>query len=198
MTYTLQSAGRALWAAIQDPAPAARRLLDAQLGLQNLWMALIVVAIVNVLMLALLQAASPAPVIFADQAMVITPFTYAAIISVFLFLLVYTVYHLGRLMGGVGSVADSLAIIVLFQTISVSLEAVQVFLVLISPAIAQFFGMISLAILLRCILHFINEMHGFGSLGKALVVIVLALLGTALIAGMVLAFLGVGPSMVPA
>lgn len=196
MTLTLQTATRLLWDAVQYPAPAARRLLDAQLGLQNLWMALIVVAIGNVLMLALLQAVSPAPVLMQQQ--VISPFSYAAIMSVFLFLLVYTVFHLGRLMGGIGSVADSLAIIVLFQTISVSLEAVQVFLVLISPAIAQFFGMISLAILLRCILHFINEMHGFGSLGKALVVFVLALLGTTFILVMVLATLGVGPQQVPA
>lgn len=196
MTLTLQTATRLLWDAVQYPAPAARRLLDAQLGLQNLWMALIVVAIGNVLMLALLQAVSPAPVLMQQTA--ISPFSYAAIITIFLFLLVYTIYHLGRLLGGVGSVADSLGVIVLFQAISVALEAVQVVLIVVSPMIAQVFGMVSLAILLRCMLHFISEMHRFGSLGRALVVLVLALIGTALIAGMVLATLGVGPQQVPA
>ncbi len=193
MNITMQSATRALWGAITDPASAARLALDWRLGLGNLWTALALVAVLNVLMLALLQAVSPMPVVIQDG-MTLTPFSYAVIITVFLFLLVYTLYHIGRMMGGQGTVEDSLTIIVLFQGISVALEAVQVLLVVISPQVASIFGLVSLAILIRCMLNFVNVMHRFQSLGKAFGTVLFAVIGTALIAGIVLTVLGVAPT----
>ncbi|MBR2574530.1 MAG: YIP1 family protein [Loktanella sp.] len=192
MNITMQSATRALWGAIIDPATAARQALDWRLGLGNMWMALALVAVLNVLMLALLQAASPMPVM-SQGGLVLTPFSYAMIITIFLFLLVYTVYHIGRMMGGQGTVEDSLTVIVLFQSISVALEAVQVLLVVISPQIASIFGLVSLAVLIRCMVNFVNVMHRFDSLGKALATMIFAVIGTALIAGIVLTVLGIAP-----
>jgi hypothetical protein len=193
MNITMQSATRALWGAIIDPATAARQALDWRLGLGNMWMALALVAVLNVLMLALLQAASPMPVM-SQGGLVLTPFSYAMIITIFLFLLVYTVYHIGRMMGGQGTVEDSLTVIVLFQSISVALEAVQVLLVVISPQIASIFGLVSLAVLIRCMVNFVNVMHGFNSLGKAFATLLFAVIGTALIAGIVLTVLGIAPT----
>lgn len=193
MNITMQSATRALWGAIIDPATAARQALDWRLGLGTMWMALALVAVLNVLMLALLQAASPMPVM-AQGGMMLTPFSYAMIITIFLFLLVYTIYHVGRMMGGQGTVEDSLTVIVLFQSISVALEAVQVLLVVISPQIASIFGLVSLAVLIRCMVNFVNVMHRFDSLGKALATMIFAVIGTALIAGIVLTVLGIAPT----
>lgn len=198
MNITVQSASRALWSTIVDPASAARAVLGWNFSLGNRWAALVLVAIANVLMLALLQAVSPVPVVLQDQGLVLTPFSYAAIIITFLFLLVYTIYHVGRMFGGQGTVEDSLTVIILFQTVSVALEAVQVVLVVISPQIAGLFGFVSLAILIRCMLQFINVMHRFDGLGKTFVVLVLAVIATALIAGIVLSVLGVAPTGVPA
>lgn len=198
MTITPQFAGRALWGAMVDPATAARHVLGWNISAGNRWAALVLVAICNVLMLALLQAVSPVPVVLQDQGLVLTPFSYAVIILVFLFLLVYTIYHIGRMFGGQGTVEDSLTIIILFQTISVALEVVQVGLVLISPQIASLFGIVSLAILVRCMLQFVNVMHRFDSLGKSAFALFLAVIATALIAGIVLTVLGVAPTGVPA
>jgi hypothetical protein len=198
MNLTPQTALQALWYCIKDPAGAARQVLPWQISLPNLWMALLLVAVLNVLMLALLQAVSPVPVVLQEQGFVLTPFSYAAIILTFLFLMVYTIYQIGRMFGGIGTVEDSLKIIILFQALSVSLEAVQVLLVIISPAIAGFFGLLSVAILVRSVMHFVNVMHGFASLGKTLVVTVLALIATAMIAGIVLSVMGVAPTGLPA
>jgi hypothetical protein len=198
MNITMQSATRAVWGAVVDPATAARQALDLRMGLPNLWTALALVAVLNVLMLALLQAVSPVPMVMQEQGMVLTPFSYAVIISVFLFLLVYTLYHIGRMMGGQGTVEDSLTIVVLFQCVAVALEAVQVVLVIVSPPIAGIFGLISLAIMLRCILNFVNVMHRFANLGKAFLAVLFAVIATALIAGIVLTVLGVAPTGVPA
>ncbi|MBQ2263357.1 MAG: YIP1 family protein [Loktanella sp.] len=198
MNMTPQTAVRALWGTVTDPANAARQVLEWRVSLINLWAALALVAIMNVLMLALLQAVSPVPVVLQEQGLVLTPFSYAAIILVFLFLLVYTIYHIGRMMGGQGTVEDCLKAIILFQTVSVSLEAVQVLLVVISPMIAGYFGIISLVILIRCMLNFVNVLHRFESIGKTVLALIFALIATALIAGIVLTVIGVGPTGVPA
>jgi len=71
---------------------------------------------------------------------------------------------------------------------------VQVLLVVISPQIASIFGLVSLAVLIRCMVNFVNVMHRFDSLGKSLATMIFAVIGTALIAGIVLTVLGIAPT----
>jgi hypothetical protein len=42
--------------------------------------------------------------------------------------------------------------------------------------------------------NFVNVMHGFNSLGKAFATLLFAVIGTALIAGIVLTVLGIAPT----
>ncbi len=172
----------------------ARKVVGMDFPRDALWSGLALVAVLNVLMLATLQFLSPAPIAFEDQALELAPFAYAAIIGIFLALLVFGTYYAGRFLGGQGTLKSTLTIIVWFQSISLTLEAVQLLLVLISPSIASIFGMLSLGALIWCFVNFINILHGFENLGKSIVAILIALVGTALCAGILLAILGVGPS----
>ena len=159
-----------------------------------LWTALALVAVLNVILVVLLQLISPAPVAFQEQAIALSPFGFVAIIGVFLGLFVFGVFYSGQIMGGEGTLHGTLAIIVWFQSISLTLEVIQLVLVIISPAIASIFGLLSLGALIWCFVNFVNVLHGFNNLGKSLVAIVMALIGTALLAGILLAILGVGPA----
>ena len=173
----------------------AEKVIRLDLPREALWTSLALVAVLNVVLLALLQMLSPSPIAFEEQAFTLSPFAYVAIIGVFLVLLVAATFQIGKMMGGVGTFTATLAIIVWFQSVSLTLEAIQLVLVLISPAIASIFGMLSLGALIWCIVNFVNVLHGFENLGKALTTIVLALIGTALCAGIILAILGVGPTV---
>lgn len=194
MTINFQTWMRAVWLSIMEPSKMAERAIGLNLPREALWTGLALVAVLNVVLLSLLQLLSPAPIAFEDQVFALSPFAYVAIVGAFLAMLVGGTFYVGKMMGGVGSFAATLTIIVWFQTVSLTLEAVQLALVLISPAVASLFGMLSLGALIWCIVNFVNVLHGFESLGKALAVIVLALIGTALCAGIVLAILGVGPA----
>lgn len=194
MTVDFQTWMRAVWTSIMEPSESARKVIAMNVPREALWTGLALVAVLNVILVVLLQMISPAPVAFQDQAFALTPFGFVAIIGVFLVLFVFGIFYAGKIMGGQGSLQAALAIIVWFQSISLTLEAVQVVLVLISPAIGSIFGLLSLGALIWCFINFVNVLHGFESLGKALVAIFLGLMGTALFAGVVLAILGFGPT----
>ena len=172
----------------------AQKAIDLNLPREALWTALALVAVLNVVLLAALQMLSPAPIAFEEQAFSLSPFAYVAIVGIFLALFVMGTLYTGNFMGGTGTLAGTLTIIVWFQAISLTLEAIQLVLVLLSPAIASIFGMLSLGALIWCFVNFINVLHSFNNLGKSIVTVILALIGTAMCAGLVLAIFGVGPA----
>jgi hypothetical protein len=195
MTIDFQTWMRAVRLSIMEPSKMAQNAIGLNLPRQALWTGLALVAVLNVVLLALLQMLSPVPIALEEQAFALSPFAYVAIIGIFLVLLAGGTFYMGKIMGGVGTFTATLTIIVWFQFVSLTLEAIQLVLVLISPAVASIFGMLSLGALIWCIVNFVNVLHGFQNLGKALTAIVLALIGTAVCAGIVLAILGVGPAV---
>lgn len=194
MTVDFQTWLRAVWTSIMEPSDSARKAIDMNVPREALWTALALIAVLNVILLALLQMLSPTQGAFDQQGIVLSPFGFVTIIGVFLLFFVFGTYYAGQMMGGVGTLTATLVIIVWFQSISLTLEVIQMLLVLISPAIAGIFGLLSLGALLWCFINFVNILHGFENLGKAVVAIVLALIGTGLVAGIILAVLGVAPA----
>ncbi len=194
MTVDFQTWMRAVWTSIMEPTDSARKAIAMNIPRDALWTALALIVVMNVIMVVLLQMISPAPVAFQERAFAMSPFGFVAILSIFLVMFVFGLFYAGQIMGGAGTLHGALTIIVWFQSISLTLEAIQLVLVVISPAIASIFGLLSLGALMWCFLNFINVLHEFNNLGKAFVVIFLALIGTALLAGIVLAVLGIGPA----
>lgn len=192
MTIDFQSWMRAVWMSLIEPADMARKVSALRLDPRSMWMALALMVVLNVLLLALVQALSPAPENLSGQVIQLSPFGYTALIGVFVVLFVFAIFYVGQMLEGKGTLPATLTLMVWFQVVSLTLEAGQVVLVLFSPYVAALYGMISLGALLWCIINFVDVLHGFDSRGKAAVTLVLALIGTALAAGLLLAMLGVG------
>ena len=192
MTFNFQTWMQAIWSSIVEPSDAARKVVASDFPREALWTGLALVAVLNVILLALLQLFTPAPVI-DDTTISLSPFGYAGIVGTFMVLFVFTLQQTGRFFGGIGELNGTLAIVVWFQAISLTLEAVQLVLVLISPSIASLFGLLSLGALIWIFLNFINVLHGFQSLGKSALVVFLALLSTAFVAGLILSLFGIAP-----
>lgn len=194
MKMDFQSWMRAVWLSIVEPTASANTLMGMTFPRNALWMAVPLIAALNVILLAVLQLLSPAPVAFEEQAFSLSPFAYAIILTVFVGALVFGIFQAGRVLGGSGTLEGSLAVVVWFQAISLTLEAIQLVLVLLSPSVAAIFGLLSLGAMIWCFINFVNVLHGFNNLGNALGTIVLALIGTALTAGILLTVLGVVPA----
>lgn len=194
MTIDFQTWMRAVWSSIMEPSESARKVIAYNAPPQALWTGLVLVAVLNVILVGLLQMLSPMPLAMQEQGFALSPFGLFAIIGIFFALFVFGVFYAGRMIGGTGSLVGSLAIVVWFQAVSITLEMVQLVLVLISPSLGSIFGLVTLGALIWCFMNFINILHGFNNLGKALGTVFLALVGTALISGIILAVLGVGPT----
>lgn len=193
MTISFQIWMRTVWMSITEPAEMAGKVLAMQFPREALWTALALVAVLNVLLLGVLQLVSPETAVTQDQMISISPFAYLAIIVAFLTFLVFMLVHAGRMMGGVGTIEGTLTLIVWFQALSLTLEGIQILIVLISPAIATLFGLLSLGAIIWVFVNMVNVLHGFANLGKAIVVIVMALIGTVLGTGLVMGMLGISP-----
>lgn len=191
MTFDFQNLLRAVGRSLSEPAEIAGEIVAMQWKREALWTALALVTVLNVLLLALLQMISPVPDALEQQGIVLSPFTYTLLVGAFLVLFVVTIQGFGRMLGGKGSFDATLTLMVWFQVISLSLETVQFVLVLVSPVLGGLFGMVSLGLLLWCIMNFIDVLHGFQHKGKALAVLVMSLIGTAMGAGVILAIAGV-------
>ncbi|MEL6683419.1 MAG: YIP1 family protein [Pseudomonadota bacterium] len=193
MTLSFQTWMRTVWDSVTQPAEMAAQVLNMRIARDALWTALALVAVLNVLLLGLLQVASPAQIAAQDQVVTLSPFAYLAIIGSFLTFMVFMLVHAGRMMGGEGTVEGTLTLIVWFQAVSLTLEAIQIILVLFSPAIAAMFGLVSVGAIVWVFVNLVNVLHGFANLGKAIVVIVMALIGTVLGTGLVMGMLGIAP-----
>ncbi|SIT79317.1 Yip1 domain-containing protein [Yoonia rosea] len=194
MTIDFQTWMRAVWTSIVEPTESARKALAMDIPAQALWTGLALVAVLNVMLVALLQVISPMPQAMQEQGFALSPFGFFGIIGIFFVLFVYGIFYAGRMIGGQGTLQATLTIVVWFQAVSLTLEGMQFVLVLISPAIGSIFGLLTLGALIWCFMNFINVLHGFNNLGKALGAIVLALIGTALVSGIILAVLGASPT----
>ncbi|MEJ6402167.1 YIP1 family protein [Yoonia sp. 2307UL14-13] len=191
MQITFQGWMRAVWLSLIEPADIARETLKQSYPTQALWLAIALIAVLHVLMFAAVQALVPAPEGAAAVSM--SPFGLAGLIGMSLALMIYALFYSGRALDGDGDLHGTLTLMVWFHAVSLTVEAIQIPLVLISPYMAALYSMIALGGLLWCILNFINVLHGFKSIAKSLVVLVMALVGMGLIGGLVLAVLGVNP-----
>ncbi|MEL6840003.1 MAG: YIP1 family protein [Pseudomonadota bacterium] len=193
MTISLQSWMRVVWMSVTQPAEMAGKVLGMQFPRDALWTALALVAVINVLLLGLLQFVLPQTADTQDQIITLSPFGYLAIFGAFLTFMIFMLVHAGRMMGGEGTVEGTLTLLVWFQAVSLTLEAMQVLLVLVSSAVAALFGLISLGALIWIFVNLVNVLHGFANIGKAIVVIFMALIGTVLGTGLVMGMLGIAP-----
>ncbi|MEL6685155.1 MAG: YIP1 family protein, partial [Pseudomonadota bacterium] len=143
MTVDFQTWMRAVWTSVMEPSDSARKVINMNVPRDALWTGLALVAVLNVILVMLLQWVSPMPVAFEDRTLILSPFGFTAVMGTFLVLFVFGTYYAGKILGGAGSLIATLAIIVWFQSISLTLEAVQLVLILISPAIGSIFGLLS-------------------------------------------------------
>lgn len=191
MTINFQTWMQAVWHSIVEPSDAANRALAMKVPREALWTGLLLAAVLNVILLVALLSLSPAANAMQGQLFTASPFGYLMIMAIPLIMFVFGIHYSGQMFGGQGSFEGALTVIVWFQAINLTLEAIQLVIFVISPAIAALFGMLAFGAMLWCFINFINVLHSFGSLLKAVFSILVALIITAFSAGILLTLFGV-------
>jgi hypothetical protein len=175
---------------LTNPRDAALRILgagpSAALGLQGIGL----VAALGGLMVGVLSGGRlELPTVGGSVAL--SPLAYAAVLFLTLVLGSVALASAGRALGGTGTVGGALALVAWLQAIDLGLQVIGIAAMILLPPLAPLVALAGLAILIWCVLGFVQALHGVGP-GRALGTILLAMLGLGVTLAVLLGLSGLG------
>lgn len=193
MNFALQDLPKAVFQTIVSPALVARRIMTMSFRRDHLWQALLLVTVLGVLVVALTQGARP-DLPLGEAAVPVTPMTYGLILGGSLVMLVFALHYTGAMLGGTGDFAVALALVIWLEVVAMAVRIVQAAVLLVNPALGGAVSLAGFLVLLWCLVNFVDVLHGFASMGKAMLTLLLAVLGMslglALLLGLIRAMMG--------
>jgi hypothetical protein len=191
-----------IWETILNPASAARTVLSLRVSRENLWLAVLLATVLSGLVGGLSQMVVPnTPMIFetveGPVALNLTPSSpmmQGLFVGASLVMMGFSLYFTGRALGGQGTFPGTLALMAWLQVVMVAMQIATLVLIFVAPVVAAFLVFVSLVVFVRSTVVFVNELHGFQSIGRAIVTVLLAFLGVVVGFTIILLFSGVGAS----
>jgi hypothetical protein len=173
--------------AFREPRAAAADVIALGFPKEALAPSLLLVVVASVLLSAVSDFIVPPPIeipYFKSALLVLIIFTSFS----------FAIAKVGKMMGGVGTFADSLLLAIFFQAVFLPVQAIQIALLLVSADVSALlaFGIILFGFWVN--VNFIAALHGFESLGRALGVLILASIAVAFFLVLVTPLLGISIS----
>lgn len=125
------------------------------------------------------------------------PLVSALVQLVAIFFLILLVVRIGRLFGGQGQFHDAAKLIVWLDLVLVMMQAVQLALLFVFPALAALVSLIAVAWMLWAFGSFVAELHGFKNVAIVLGVSILSAIFLSFAVAMLLSLLGLSTNEVP-
>ncbi len=175
------------------PRSAAGRILALNLPSQGLWMALVLMTILNAIVYSATIHLSPTsdPTALAMVPPVfLSPLLFSVALGGALVLTVFALTWVGRAMGGLGTLVDVLALITWLQVLRLALQLAVTVLMLIAPFFGGLLVMVAAVWGLVILVAFIDRAHGFGNLVKAAGVLIVVVVGIVIGLSLILGVLG--------
>lgn len=187
---TLRDVTALLRLTLADPAGGARAVLGLGVPREHHWtLFLLAIALSGAVYQATVLILQPE---VPDGARGLpSGFTAAAVTGGTVLLLAAAIRWIGRLAGGAGELEDILLLMIWLQFVLIALQLVEIVVMLIVPFLSSIVFFAFLAYVLWVLTNFIAVVHGFRSLGRVFLGMVLALFAFAFLLSLVLApFLG--------
>ncbi|OWU70613.1 Yip1 family protein [Phaeobacter sp. 22II1-1F12B] len=170
---------------IRDPAGAAPALMNLELPRSVLWSGIILMAALQSLLVGFAVWVTPVPndpesPVAIIQALYGAPLWFFGVTLLISALTIYALLGMGRLFGGTGTLQDIMVVMVWFQAIQIACKLVAMVLGLFAPILEALMVLAASGIGIYMFVNFINQVHRFDSIGRTLVVIVLAMLAVLL------------------
>lgn len=161
---------------IYAPADAARTVIGLNLSRETAWMALMLAAILNTLAYFTNITLFPVPDEFWLP-VIRAPFVYLIASFSLTTVMIFAIFWTGRVMGGTAYLPHMVALIAWIVTVQTLADAAFLVLFLFIPMLAGLFSLAAGLYGIWILINFITVAHNFPDKGKAVVTIVLALVG---------------------
>lgn len=187
---TLAAIAELLRISVQSPREAARLIMALPLPASVVWQVMVLGAAISGLMSGLQLLLFP-PVDDVALPALLMPLFLAVIVFVAQVLLAGALMVVGSLFGGQGTFDLALKLMAWVQMISAFVGMLQLVLLLLVPPLASLLLFAWAALGTVLLVVFTDELHGFRSVGKGLLVLILAIFALSFLAAIVLSVAGV-------
>ncbi len=177
---------------VRDPGQAAHEIRGLELPSQAIWTALLLAAVLKtatyILFTSAISAAIPEAAALAEMLKTAPVF---ALIAEFLVLLAFswTLYMAGTFLGGSASLHQVLTVTVWITLLWVLAIAVSIAVMLVFPLLALIFLFAALLIRIWVMVHFVDTVHGLGSLSRSFLLLMASAVLTQVLVSFLLTFL---------
>lgn len=176
MDLSLASLLSAVRLTVQNPREGARLVMQANMPVAARWIAVAIMAILSAVLAHVSFGMMPADMRDQMGTAMASPFR-TAIFQAFLMLIsAHAILWIGRWRGGVGTFNDVLILMVWLQFILLLLQVIQIVFQVLLPVLAEVVGFMSVAVFMWLISSFIAEVHGFKSVAKTFLGVILAMI----------------------
>lgn len=166
MQFDLTTIFSEMRAAVQDPRSGARRVMAANLSMNEAALALLIVAILTAIISAFVGQMASGVDAAAMPMAALSPVQWAVMQIAAMFVGAALIAAVGRFFGGQGTLAQSIALLAWAEFIVLIVQIAQVLAMFILPPAAVILAVIGIALTLWLIVNFVAELHGFDSLLK--------------------------------
>lgn len=166
---------------LQSPREGARMVMSANVPTSARWAALALMAIGSAVLAHLSFGLMPAEMRDQMGAAMRNPFGTAIFQAFLMVASVFVAHWVGQRFGGKGSFDDALILMVWLQFILLILQALQIVVQIAIPPLADLVGIASIAIFMWLISNFVAELHGFQSVGRTFLGVILTLFAISLL-----------------
>jgi len=171
---------------LQNPRAAARRLIGLQLDPASVWAAFGAVVALSAGLGWLSIAATPVATAGVVPAAEVTPLSIAGVQAGSLLTLAILASFGGRIFGGQGTFLEALTLAVWLEFLLILLQIVQLLVMVIFPFSSVLIGLLGMVVFLWLLTNFVAELHGFQSLGKTFLGVILGFFLAGMVAMMIL------------
>lgn len=187
MTVDFGSFLRLFGTTVKDPAGVARQITALRWPHEIGWMGLVATSAVSVFLIhsfLMLFGVSE-----LDGVRMASPLADGMINFASSVITIFIIYYAGRAFGGIGTFGATLLIMTWFNAVAMVLMVAVFISALIVPGLSAFILLGAVGLTFYILAHFLNELHGFNSLLKAIGLFIMSvcgiLLGMALIVGLI-------------
>lgn len=166
------------WNSVVAPRDVARLLLSLRLSREALLLGFSLVVVLNALLFGITVLATPNT--GAPASILNNPLVFMGLLGSALAMTIVALTWVGRAMGGVGRIEDIAVLLIWMQALRVLVQIAMLVLLPISMAFSTLLVFAASVAGVWMLVHFIDEAHGFGSLLRALLVLLFGVVGTAL------------------
>ena len=192
MKFNLSDLVKTAWESVRDPRAGARQIMTISMPLRYRWEALFLIVVLSVLLtqITLVFTGQSGGIIVGGPGLS-TPLALGVMQLVMLVVMVFAIYLIGRRSGGTGSLGDTILLVTWLQFILICLQVLQTVAFMLVPVVGNLLGLAGFALFFWLLANFVTELHGFTSLGRVFVSILIAMVGFAIFLSVVLSVLGV-------